>query len=385
MEDSMLEGKVVVAMSGGVDSSVAALLLAEQGRDIVGVSMQVWDYRNHGGCSSRATCCAPSDFADARSVAGKLGIPYYVFDFEEKFHEKVISKFLKTYENGETPNPCVDCNNEVKFRELRGRALSLGCASVATGHYVSLKQESDGYHLYRGADDRKDQSYFLYGLLQEELAQTIFPLGELTKGEVRQLARDAGIKTADKPESQDICFVSGPLSEFVGSRLGDAKRPGVFVNREGAVLGRHDGIHQFTVGQRKGLGISGQDNPLYVIDIDRESAEVLVGPREDLEVPGFSVGALNWVHPSYAQTQGPTEEIEVVVQVRHKHRGVRAKLVMEGELAKLHFVDEWTSPAPGQAGVFYDINNKELLGGGRILAGCTNRPSLQILQGESRW
>ncbi len=381
----MLEGKVVVAMSGGVDSSVAALILAEQGLDIVGVSMQVWDYRNHGGCSSKATCCAPSDFADARSVADKLGIPYYVFDFEEKFHEKVISKFLSTYQRGETPNPCVDCNNEVKFRELRGRALSLGCTSVATGHYVSVKHDSDGYHVYRGSDDRKDQSYFLYGLLQEELAQTLFPLGELTKSEVRQIARDAGIKTADKPESQDICFVSGPLGDFVGKRLGSDKKPGVFVNRSGAVIGKHDGIHQFTIGQRKGLGISGHEAPLYVVDIDHESGEVLIGPREELEVPGFSVGALNWIHPTYAAHGGPVNEIDVIAQVRHKHKGVRARLRMDGDVAKVTFIDEWTSPAPGQAGVFYDLQNKELLGGGRILPGCTNRASLNILPEEARW
>jgi tRNA-specific 2-thiouridylase len=372
IEQDSFRGKVVVAMSGGVDSSVAALLLAREGREIVGVSMQVWDYRqnNTGGTCTRATCCAPSDFADARSVASLLGFPYYVFDFEKMFHEKVIEKFLRTYAHGETPNPCVDCNNDVKFRELRRRALSLGCDSVATGHYVKVEEQSDGFHLYRGRDDRKDQSYFLYGLRQEELARTLFPLGDLTKPEVRELAREAGIVTADKAESQDICFVTGSLDEFVGSRLGALRKPGYFKLRDGTAVGQHEGIHRFTVGQRKGLGLSGFDAPLYVLEIEPATGTVFVGQKSELEVASFEVGELHWVHPRYARS-GLDEEIMVTVQVRHKHHGVPANVRVRGDVATVTFLEEWTSPAPGQAAVFYDTNNQELLGGGRILSPCS--------------
>ncbi|MCB0330883.1 MAG: tRNA 2-thiouridine(34) synthase MnmA [Bdellovibrionales bacterium] len=379
MEKEDLTGKVVVAMSGGVDSSVAALLLSEAGFDCVGVSMQVWDYRNHGGCSNRATCCAPSDFADARSVANDIGIPYYVFDFEEKFHDKVIARFLDTYAGGETPNPCVDCNNDVKFRELRNRAVTLGCRSVATGHYVKLESRPDGFHVFRGKDDKKDQSYFLYGLKQDELSKTLFPLGELSKVEVREIAKAAGIKTADKPESQDICFVSGTIDDFVGERLGTRRKPGAFRLKDGQKVGEHDGIHRFTVGQRKGLGLSGYDAPLYVLEIDPVKGDVYVGYKSELEVPGFEVRELNWVHPALVGG-GPAEEMLVHVQVRHKHRGVPAKVFVRDGVANVSFVDEWTSPAPGQAAVFYDPENRELLGGGRIV-GKSGRPqSLKLFE-----
>ncbi|MCI5064461.1 tRNA 2-thiouridine(34) synthase MnmA [bacterium] len=373
-------------MSGGVDSSVAALLLAREGKEVVGVSMQVWDYRNSTAsgegptCNSKATCCAPSDFADARSVADLIGIPYYVFDFEKKFEEKVISRFLRTYASGQTPNPCVDCNNDVKFRELRQRSLSLGCASVATGHYVRVEEQGDGFHLFRGEDREKDQSYFLYGLRQNELAQTLFPLGGLVKSEVRELAREAGITTADKPESQDICFVSGPLRDFVGSRLGKLKRPGKFALRDGTVVGAHGGIHEFTVGQRKGLGLSGFDEPLYVLEIDAESGTVYVGYRHELEVAGFTVAELNWVHPDLWKRDFSEEStpLEVTVQVRHQHRGVPAQVHVVDGIATVTYSEEWTSAAPGQAAVFYDRDNREVLGGGRILPRQTSS-RLQIL------
>ncbi|MCB0320395.1 MAG: tRNA 2-thiouridine(34) synthase MnmA [Bdellovibrionales bacterium] len=392
-------GKVVIAMSGGVDSSVAAYILHRDNIPTVGVSMQVWDYRNNGGCADRVTCCAPSDFADARSVATRIGIPYYVFDFEKEFHEKVINKFVAMYGAGETPNPCVDCNNDVKFRELRKRALSLGCRAVATGHYAKITQSPLGYHLYRAKDDHKDQSYFLYGLRQEELSHTLFPLADLTKSEVREIAREAGLATAEKAESQDICFVGSKVDEFVGKRLGAKVRPGYLKSPDGKILGRHDGIHRFTLGQRRGVGISGSDVPLYVVDIDPESATVYIGPRNSLEREGFSVGDINWISPTMLQrmkslsAEDPEEmsqksksdstfQFEAIVQVRHKHRGVKALVTVHRDAsARVKFVSEWTTPAPGQAAVFFDPENQEVLGGGRILR--ETRASLQILPPET--
>jgi tRNA-specific 2-thiouridylase len=257
--------QVVVAMSGGVDSSVAAILISRSGIPAIGVSMQVWDYRNGGGCSSRATCCAPSDFMDARNAASQAGIPYYVVDFEESFQKEVISKFVDSYAAGETPNPCIDCNNRVKFKELRKRAAAMGCSHVATGHYARIEASHEGYKLLRGVDRSKDQSYFLYAMNQHELASTLFPVGHLTKAEVRGIAREAGLSTAEKAESQDICFVSGSVQDFVAKRIAQG-RSGLIRRVSGEIIGTHEGIHRFTVGQRRGLSIGGgHGSPLYVL------------------------------------------------------------------------------------------------------------------------
>jgi tRNA-uridine 2-sulfurtransferase len=370
----MSDALTVVAMSGGVDSSVAALLLAREGHRVMGISMQVWDYRNNGGCATRATCGAPDDFTDARRVAATLGIPYYVFDFERTFRTEVIDRFVETYRRGETPNPCIDCNNRVKFRELRNRAEACGGTQVATGHYARIIQDREGFHLLRGADRAKDQSYFLYGLTQEELQSTVFPVGELTKAEVRELAREAGLVTASKPESQDICFVSGSVQDFL-VRLGAKRAHGLIVTKDGTPLGSHDGIHNFTVGQRKGLHIGGHHDPLYVIHIDAESNRVTVGSRQDLERDSFRVGSLTWVAPGYPRRGA---RFEAMVQVRSRHEGTKVDVAIceESGDAEVRFLENWAPVSPGQAAVFYDISNQEVLGGGRIRPVSHSHPRL---------
>ncbi len=359
--------RAVVAMSGGVDSSVSALLLACAGVPAIGVSMQVWDYRNNGGCRSRATCCAPDDFTDARRVAASVGIPYYVFDFEQNFRHEVIDKFVRTYREGRTPNPCVDCNAKVKFLELRKRAESLGCSHVATGHYAQIKRDAEGFHLLRGVDAAKDQSYFLYSLSQEELGKTLFPVGHLTKSEVREIAREADLATASKPESQDICFVSGSVSDFL-VKLGVPKKQGAILTREGKKVGEHEGIHSVTVGQRKGLHVSGMREPYYVLEIDPLNNDIIVGPKAELQREKFEVEELRWSSPSVVPklARDAVAEIDALVQVRHRHKGVRVKVRIEQGRAVARFVDGWAALSPGQAAVFYDLDNREVLGGGRI-------------------
>lgn len=358
---------VVVAMSGGVDSSVAALLLQQQGYSVLGVSMQVWDYRSHGGSLSRATCCAPSDFSDARQVAQKVGIPYYVFDLEAEFRKTVIDNFVHSYAKGLTPNPCVECNRNVKFKELRNRARSIGVKSVATGHYAQIEKRDDGYHLLRGKDDTKDQSYFLWALSQEELANTIFPVGHMNKTEVRQLAKEFGLVTAEKPESQDVCFVSGKLKNFL-AREGIGASSGTVVTNDGTVVGTHDGVHSFTVGQRRGVNVGGQEAPLYVIDLVPEKNQVVVGAKSELETESFNVAEVSFCAPQ-AKTwfESSDGELECLCQMRYRHRGVPVRVRKSGDSLEVRFDSEWSAVSPGQFAVFYNHDNRELLGGGRIL------------------
>lgn len=361
---------VVCAMSGGVDSSVAAYLLAKEGRQVIGVSMQVWDYRNHGGCSARKTCCSPDDFTDARKVAAAIGIPYYVFDFEQTFRTEVIDRFVNTYRAGKTPNPCIDCNSKVKFRELRDRARSLRCGMVATGHYARIRKSEEGYHLLRGSFLDKDQSYFLYGALQEELAQTLFPVGAMTKDQVRELARQAGIGTAEKAESQDICFVSGDVADFV-VRIGGKGKAGRIARRDGTIIGEHDGLHSYTVGQRRGLGVGGSAEPLYVIELDSVTNTLIVGEKKDLMREKFAVEQCNWVSPNLVRQiacGGASVSFEAIVQVRSRHMGAPARVVVKGASdVEVYFTETHATISPGQAAVFYDQKNEELLGGGRIV------------------
>lgn len=366
----------VVAMSGGVDSSVAALLLHQQGERVLGVSMQVWDYRQHGGSCSKATCCAPSDFNDARRVCAVLGVPYYVFDFEKIFRAKVIDRFVSEYQQGRTPNPCIECNSKVKFAALRERAYSFGAEAVATGHYAKIDELDGRLRLLRGKDREKDQSYFLYRMKPEELARTKFPLGDLTKPEVRELAKEAGFVTAEKPESQDICFVSGEAWEFVERYSGSAGQGGTIRDREGEVLGSHDGIHRFTVGQRRGIGIGGSRGKLYVLQIDPTTQEVVVGEKAELERDHFYIEDLSWVQQSVAEALNKGNSVSGIIQLRHRHEGVPVYISLIGSVdeassseslrAKVSFAKEWATVSPGQAAVLYCIDNQEVLGGGVV-------------------
>jgi len=367
--DNSLNSQIVVAMSGGVDSSVAALMLHKEGFSVVGVSMQVWDYRNSGGCESKASCCAPDDFTDARKVAARIGVPYYVFDFEKTFRKEVIDRFVSEYQQGLTPNPCVECNNKVKFRELRDRATSLGCKKVATGHYAQIKESAEGSRLMRAEDKGKDQSYFLYGIKPQELENTIFPVGHMQKSEVRELAREAGLVTADKPESQDICFVSGKVQDFL-VKLGSKKQAGDIVLTDGSKIGQHDGIHNFTVGQRRGIKIGGNEKPLYVIEISQTDNRVIVGGKEDLERESFSVSELSWVSPDITKhLVQETYRFPAIAQVRSRHKGVEVEVLVKANQAEVFFKNEWATISPGQVAVFYDQKNEEVLGGGKIRAG----------------
>lgn len=363
--------RIVVAMSGGVDSSGAAILLKEQGYDVIGISMQVWDYRKNGGSATRATCCAPTDFDDAREIAEHCDFPYYVFDFEQSFRQAVIEPFINSYLAGKTPNPCLNCNRKVKFRQLRQRALALETQWVATGHFAQIKPSPDAQlGLYTSVDGDKDQTYFLYSMTQEDLRTTLFPVGGMKKAQVRQLLKDRGFQIASKEESQDICFVSTSVSDFIEKQRGE-QPSGVIVNTDAVELGTHSGIHQYTVGQRKGLGVSSRE-PLYVLNIDQETAQVTVGPKEQLERASFLVQEMNWI-----SGQSPTEVIEAVVKVRYRHPGIRCRITpmvdeQDGEQRwQFEFIDDWTAVSPGQAAVCYALEadkdgSTQVLGGGVI-------------------
>jgi len=366
--------RVVLAMSGGVDSCAAGILLHDQGYEVIGVSMQVWDYRSHGGNAKRATCCAPSDFDDARQIAEKKGFPFYVFDFEESFRENVIDKFVQTYLEGETPNPCLECNRKVKFHELRKRGLAFGAGSVATGHYARIRLKADGLRgLYTSRDLNKDQSYFLYALTQEELANTLFPVGDMYKPEVREILQSAGFGVSSKPESQDICFVSSTVSEFIEKKGGRPSK-GLIRNQSGDVLGSHEGIYNYTVGQRKGLGLS-NPTPLYVLSIIPEDNQVVVGDKDELKKEEFFVTDVHWINGDWPiDSEGSKIIVRSRVKLRYRHEGVLCDIepLVGTNTAKLTFVNEWSPVSPGQAAVFYSEHDEEdgateVLGGGIIL------------------
>ncbi len=366
--------KIAVAMSGGVDSSAAAAILKEQGHELVGFTMQLWN-QNRGisvdenGDSLPSRCCSLDDVYDARRVAEELGFPFYVLNLEREFERDVVQPFVTSYLNGETPIPCVACNSRLKFASLDRLALSLGCEKVATGHYarVEFDPETNRYHLLRGCDPQKDQSYFLWELTQDQLSRSMFPLGEMSKPDARDAARRNELAVADKSESQEICFVpDGDYAGFIDRYLaaGDqAERlpgAGEIVNTSGAVVGEHAGIHHYTIGQRRGIGISSAQ-PLYVTDIDSANNRIVVGGQDELSRDEFIAAGVNWI--AFA---GPVGPVRAEVRVRYRHTAEPATITpLPAGRVRVKFDEPQRAITPGQATVFY--RGDEVVGGGWIV------------------
>ncbi|HYA34794.1 MAG TPA: tRNA 2-thiouridine(34) synthase MnmA [Candidatus Binataceae bacterium] len=356
-----MKRRVVVAMSGGVDSSVAAAILSEQGYDVVGVAMRLAD--GGDGPSYRArrgACCSYEDFEDARRVAERLGFPFYVVDMREEFENRVIGNFVSEYLAGRTPNPCVMCNREIKFDRLWERARALDADFIATGHYARIERCPCGeYRLMRAEDSSKDQSYFLFSMNQSQLSRTLFPLGAMTKADVRHRARLLELVNADKAESQEICFVAdNDYAGFVERAAGDAIRTGNVVGSNGAVLSRHNGIHRFTVGQRRGLGIAAGE-PLYVREIRPGTGDVVVAPSSELRSRGLVAREVSMVRDP------ASDSIAIEARIRYRHPDIPATLRMGSDRrAEVIFDNGGPAVTPGQACVFY--NGNEVLGGGFI-------------------
>jgi tRNA-uridine 2-sulfurtransferase len=350
--------RIVAAMSGGVDSSVTAALLQRAGYEVVGLTLQLYSAST---AKRKGACCAGQDIHDARRVAEKLGIAHYVLDYEERFRSRVIADFADTYARGETPIPCVRCNERVKFADLMDTARELGAEALATGHYVRRVDGPNGAELHRPADASRDQSYFLFATTTAQLSYLRFPLGDMDKREVRALATELGLIVADKPDSQDICFVpDGKYANIVDRLRPDATKPGEIVDASGQVLGHHDGVIHFTVGQRKGLGLSGNEEPLFVLKIDAANARVVVGPRDMLSTRAIALRDVNWLG-------GGESEIDCSVKVRSMRPPVPARVTRDTDrTAQVELLSPEEAIAPGQACVFYERDGSRVLGGGWI-------------------
>ena len=351
--------KILIAMSGGVDSSVAAGLLCREGNECIGATMKLY-HNEDAGIPRAHTCCSLDDVEDARSVCYKLGMPYYVFNFSDDFGEKIIDKFVRSYETGLTPNPCIDCNRYMKFDKLYERAKILGCDHIATGHYARITQENGLYQLRKAYDETKDQSYVLYDMTQERLSQTLFPLGELRKTEARELARQSDFINADKPDSQDICFVpDGDYAKIIELRTGKKAEPGNFIDKDGHILGRHSGIIRYTIGQHRGLGLHLPDKH-YVTEIRARDNTVVLGPYEELFRKEIRVGEFRWISGEI-----PAEPVPCKVKIRYRQPEQPAYVYPEADGgARIVFSEPQRAATPGQAAVAYDGDT--VLGGGVI-------------------